>query len=90
MIQLFVQVEFQLRDLGFGYRAKFIQKSASQILDAGGLQWFTTLQDMKYKDAKQELMKLHGIGPKVNQKKIVVTVVEQVSGHDPSQSEIYK
>ncbi|CAB3222123.1 unnamed protein product [Arctia plantaginis] len=59
------EVEAELRKLGFGYRAKFIQKSASQIVDWGGLKWFTSLQDMKYKDAKIELMKLHGIGPKV-------------------------
>ncbi|CAH0713670.1 unnamed protein product, partial [Brenthis ino] len=59
------QVESELRQLGFGYRAKFIQKSAAQILEWGGEEWFKTLQNMKYKDAKQELMKLCGIGPKV-------------------------
>ncbi|XP_026727454.1 N-glycosylase/DNA lyase [Trichoplusia ni] len=59
------KVETELRDLGFGYRAKFIQKSASQIVEWGGVDWFNSLQDMKYKDAKVELMKLHGIGPKV-------------------------
>ncbi|CAH0402677.1 unnamed protein product [Chilo suppressalis] len=59
------KVESKLRELGFGYRAKFIQKSAAQIVDWGGDKWFKSLQDMKYKDAKQELMKLHGIGPKV-------------------------
>ncbi|KAI8442040.1 hypothetical protein MSG28_005681 [Choristoneura fumiferana] len=59
------KVEAQLRKLGFGYRAKFIQKSAEQIVEWGGEDWFRTLQDMKYKDAKEELMKLHGIGPKV-------------------------
>lgn len=64
-LQLF-QVESQLRKLSFGYRAKFIQKSASQIVEWGGVNWFSSLQDMQYKDARQELMKLHGIGPKVN------------------------
>ncbi|KAG6449750.1 hypothetical protein O3G_MSEX006239 [Manduca sexta] len=59
------EVEPKLRKLGFGYRAKFIQKSATQIVEWGGNEWFKSLQDMKYKDAKQELMKLHGIGPKV-------------------------
>ncbi|KAJ8712772.1 hypothetical protein PYW08_008076 [Mythimna loreyi] len=58
-------VETELRNLGFGYRAKFIQKSAAQIVEWGGEEWFDSLQNMKYKDAKQELMKLHGIGPKV-------------------------
>ncbi|CAH2052398.1 unnamed protein product, partial [Iphiclides podalirius] len=59
------QVESKLRDLGFGYRAKFIQKSAAQIVEWGGITWFDSLQEMKYKDARQELMKLCGIGPKV-------------------------
>nr|XP_026488069.1 N-glycosylase/DNA lyase [Vanessa tameamea] len=60
------QIEAELRDLGFGYRAKFIQKSASQIVEWGGEQWFKSLQEMKYKDARLELMKLCGIGPKVS------------------------
>ncbi|KAL0818401.1 hypothetical protein ABMA28_008873 [Loxostege sticticalis] len=59
------EVEAKLRELGFGYRAKFIQKSAAQIVEWGGKEWFKGLQDMKYKDARQELMKLFGIGPKV-------------------------
>ncbi|XP_046964005.1 N-glycosylase/DNA lyase [Vanessa cardui] len=60
------QIESELRDLGFGYRAKFIQKSASQIVEWGGEEWFKSLQEMKYKDARLELMKLCGIGPKVS------------------------
>lgn len=59
------QIESELRNLGFGYRAKFIQKSAAQIVEWGGEQWFKSLQEMKYKDARFELMKLCGIGPKV-------------------------
>ncbi|XP_038214365.1 N-glycosylase/DNA lyase [Zerene cesonia] len=59
------KVESKLRELGFGYRAKFIQKSAEQIVDLGGDNWFSDLQEMKYKDARAELMKLCGIGPKV-------------------------
>ncbi|KAM3964033.1 8-oxoguanine DNA glycosylase [Aphomia sociella] len=59
------EVESNLRKLGFGYRAKFIQKAAAQIVEWGGEDWFKSLQDMKYKEARQELMKLHGIGPKV-------------------------
>lgn len=59
-------MEANLRNLGFGYRAKFIQKSASQIIELGGTKWFESLQDMKYNDARQELIKLTGIGPKVN------------------------
>ncbi|XP_049879687.1 N-glycosylase/DNA lyase [Pectinophora gossypiella] len=59
------QVESELRKLGFGYRAKFIQKSAAAIVDAGGENWFAALKEMKYKEARAELMKLQGIGPKV-------------------------
>lgn len=58
-------MESKLRELGFGYRAKFIQKSAAQIVEWGGEEWFKRLKDMKYKDARQELIKLCGIGPKV-------------------------
>ncbi|XP_068623607.1 N-glycosylase/DNA lyase [Battus philenor] len=60
-----LQVESKLRELGFGYRAKFIQKSAAQIVECGGGKWFQSLRNMNYVDAKQELMKLCGIGPKV-------------------------
>ncbi|XP_072934288.1 N-glycosylase/DNA lyase [Epargyreus clarus] len=59
------KVERELRDLGFGYRAKFIQKSAAQIVEWGGVDWFNSLKDMKYQNARAELMKLFGIGPKV-------------------------
>jgi len=59
------KVEAHLRLLGFGYRAKFIQKSAEEILSKGGLAWFKNLQELSYKDAHAELMSLTGIGPKV-------------------------
>ncbi|XP_055608073.1 N-glycosylase/DNA lyase [Uranotaenia lowii] len=59
------QVEQQLRDLSFGYRAKYIQKSAEEILSKGGLEWFHQLQNLSYKDAHKELLTLTGIGPKV-------------------------
>ncbi|CAK1541739.1 unnamed protein product [Leptosia nina] len=60
-----LEVESHLRELGFGYRAKFIKKSANQIVQWGGKKWFGSLKDMKYTEAKAELMKLCGIGPKV-------------------------
>ncbi|CAH4033866.1 N-glycosylase/DNA lyase [Pieris brassicae] len=59
------KVESQLRELGFGYRAKFIKKSADQIVEWGGEEWFKGLRVKMYKDARTELMKLCGIGPKV-------------------------
>lgn len=58
-------VEENLRKLGFGYRAKYIQKSAQQILEKGGLAWFQRVSDMNYEDAHTELTTLNGIGPKV-------------------------
>lgn len=58
-------VEENLRKLGFGYRAKYIQKSAEEIMAKGGLKWFKELQDMTYENAHKELQTLTGIGPKV-------------------------
>lgn len=58
-------VEENLRELGFGYRAKYIQKSAQEIIDKGGLKWFQEVSEISYEDAHKELMSLSGIGPKV-------------------------
>lgn len=58
-------VEANLRVLGFGYRSKYIQKSAEEILAKGGLKWFQQLSEMSYEDAHKELVTLSGIGPKV-------------------------
>ena len=55
-----------LRDAGFGYRAKFINQSACKIMQMGGTEWLKLLQSLSYKEAKMELMKLPGIGAKVN------------------------
>lgn len=58
-------VEATLRENGFGYRAKFINKSAQEICQKGGLEWFQELLQKDYKGAHSELMTLTGIGPKV-------------------------
>jgi len=58
-------VEEKLRNLGFGYRAKFIQSSAQSILDKGGEQWLFSLRKKTYSDAKNELLSLCGVGAKV-------------------------
>lgn len=60
-----VKVEQQLRSEAFGYRARFIQRAAAEIGERGGLEWFEKVQNMSYKDAHAELIKLTGIGPKV-------------------------
>ena len=58
-------VEAKLRELGFGYRAKYIQQSAKSILDNGGVSWLTGLREQEYSDARRALIQLQGIGPKV-------------------------
>jgi len=59
------EVEVRLRELGFGYRAKYIQKSAKQILENGGVPWLYSHRNMTYHQARQSLLKLSGVGPKV-------------------------
>lgn len=59
------QLEAHLRELSFGYRAKYIAKSAEEILAKGDLEWFRKLQQLDYKEAHRELLTLTGIGPKV-------------------------
>jgi N-glycosylase/DNA lyase len=65
-----------LRSLGFGYRADFIQKTAKMLEDAHGRdpsvkgeggpeRWLRTLRDMSTTHAREELLKLMGVGRKV-------------------------
>ncbi|XP_019906990.2 N-glycosylase/DNA lyase isoform X1 [Esox lucius] len=59
-------VEECLRDLGFGYRAKFLQQSARHILDShGGPYWLQELRAATYLQAREALRTLPGVGPKV-------------------------
>ncbi|MED6249557.1 hypothetical protein ATANTOWER_016038 [Ataeniobius toweri] len=58
-------VEQRLRDLGFGYRARFLQQSAKQILDTHGLQWLDGLRNVLYLEARGALRTLPGVGTKV-------------------------
>lgn len=60
------EVEPKLRQLGFGYRARFIQQSAVKILENGGRDWLLGLRKIPYAEAKTALMTLPGIGAKVN------------------------
>lgn len=57
--------ETQLRDLGFGYRAKFLQQSAKVILDSHGLHWLNDLRNVEYHKARDALRTLAGVGTKV-------------------------
>lgn len=52
--------EHELRDIGLGYRAPHI--AALKNLD---LNWLYGLAELSYENAKQELMTLRGVGPKV-------------------------
>jgi len=65
-----------LRSLGFGYRADFIHKTAKILGDAhatgpslngkeGSERWLYTLRSVSTTDARQELLRLMGVGRKV-------------------------
>lgn len=58
-------MESRLRDLGFGYRARFLQQSAKQILDTHGAQWLDSLRTVPYLEARDALRTLPGVGTKV-------------------------
>ncbi|KAL5529700.1 hypothetical protein ACEPAG_5685 [Sanghuangporus baumii] len=61
----------KLRALGFGYRADFIQKTACMLLEAHNnsdqavFDFLEGLRKMETQDARAELLKLHGVGRKV-------------------------
>jgi len=66
----------KLRALGFGYRAEYIQRTAQMLVDAHGTErasgevepaeiWLRTLRSMKTSDAREELLKFVGVGRKV-------------------------
>lgn len=59
-------VEETLRQLGFGYRAKYIAKTARiiQEMEDGGA-WLYGLRELPYEDAHTALLTLQGVGPKV-------------------------
>lgn len=58
-------IETRLRDLGFGYRAKFLQQSAKTILDSHGSHWLNGLRNVPYHEARDALRTLSGVGTKV-------------------------
>ncbi|KAF2261911.1 hypothetical protein CC78DRAFT_469253 [Lojkania enalia] len=80
------RVEAHLIKLGFGYRAKYIQKTAAIVANDKGLDWLEGLCNPEnpqfgkesksagelveggregYRKAHEELLALHGVGPKV-------------------------
>lgn len=64
-----------LQKAAFGYRAKFIQQSASKIMEFGGDEWIKGLKKLPYKEAKAELIKLPGIGAKVCIRKRIIIIL---------------
>ncbi|XP_061408022.1 N-glycosylase/DNA lyase [Lethenteron reissneri] len=58
-------VEEQLRELGFGYRAGFVAKSARAVLHRGGAPWLTSLRTAPLAEARAQLVQLPGVGAKV-------------------------
>ncbi len=56
--------EAELRELGFGYRAKNLIEAAQALLQRGA-GWLESVRQLPYWDAKQELMQLPGVGAKV-------------------------
>lgn len=58
-------VEPLLRELGFGYRARFVTQSARQILEQQGPDWLESLRDVTFEEARSALCKLPGVGAKV-------------------------
>lgn len=60
------KVETTLRELGFGYRAGYVQRSAQIITEElGGETWLQSLRTVPYGVARSELQRLPGVGPKV-------------------------
>lgn len=58
-------IEARLRELGFGYRARFLQQSAQLILDTHSPDWLLQLRRAPYKEAREALRTLPGVGLKV-------------------------
>lgn len=55
-----------LRELGLGYRAKYISKTAEMLLTKpGGEQFLHELRDASFDEAKSSIMEFLGVGPKV-------------------------
>lgn len=60
-------VEATLRGLGFGYRAKYIQKTAALLCEnhSDPQKWLLGLRNVPTAEAREELLQLAGVGPKV-------------------------
>jgi len=61
------QIEPELREMGFGYRAKFIAQTAKMLVDShpDPATFLLNLRKQPYDTVREELLKCSGIGPKV-------------------------
>ena len=59
-------VEKHLRELGFGYRAKYIHETAKMLSEKSDSRWLQKLREKPYDECRQELLTLCGVGPKVS------------------------
>lgn len=61
------EVAVKLRELGFGYRAEYVQRTAQMLCDAHGdpEKYLMTLRQLPLQDARTQLLLFHGVGPKV-------------------------
>ena len=58
--------EQELRDLGYGYRAAYVNKSSKMLKEKGGMKFLKELRNNENsEEVLQELRKFSGIGPKV-------------------------
>jgi N-glycosylase/DNA lyase len=58
-------VESKLRALGFGYRAPYIYLAAHSIVHERPKGWLLSLRNAPYDVAKEALIELKGVGPKI-------------------------
>jgi N-glycosylase/DNA lyase len=60
-------VETKLRELGFGYRAKYIQKTAAMLCERyeDPMKALLELRQLSTAEARARLLEFHGVGPKV-------------------------
>ncbi|CAN1234428.1 N-glycosylase/DNA lyase OGG1 [Linum perenne] len=65
--RLAVVTEQQLREAGFGYRAKYLTGTvdALQSKPGGGAEWLQSLRKLELQDVIDALITLPGVGPKV-------------------------
>lgn len=60
-------VSVKLRELGFGYRAEYVQRTAAMLCEEheNPEAFLTSLRKLPTEEVREELLKLCGVGPKV-------------------------